>query len=183
MFSANQTDTNTRKDTVVNAEASGSFCWNICTWDLREAMNITSAQVAYGVDEFENASLSKVMSKSLQHAVPMVEASPIRFECTYHTTLRLPGNPPMGTVDIVIGRVVAVHIADRVLTDGMVDLRKVMPIARCGYYEYAVVKETFTMAPPEGLGGYGLEGNAESNRIEGERLQQQRKGQDAKEVE
>ncbi|RAL66823.1 hypothetical protein DID88_007606 [Monilinia fructigena] len=163
MFSANQTDANVRKDTTINVEQTGSFVWNISTWDLREAVNITSEQVAYGVDEFEKAGLSKIPSENLKHIVPMVEESPIRFECTYHSTLRLPGNPPMGTVDIIIGKVVGVHISDTVLTDGMVDLKKVQPIARCGYYSYAVVRETFEMKPPLGKMSYGLEGNAASN--------------------
>lgn len=163
MFSANQTDVNVRKDTTINVEQTGSFVWNISTWDLREAVNITSEQVAYGVDEFEKAGLSKIPSENLKHVVPMVEESPIRFECTYHSTLRLPGNPPMGTVDIIIGKVVGVHISDTVLTDGMVDLKKVQPIARCGYYSYAVVRETFEMKPPLGKMSYGLEGNAASN--------------------
>lgn len=47
--------------------------------------------------------------------------TPIQFECRYHQhqTLRLPGNGLMGTVDIVIGRVVMVHIKDDVIrSDG-----------------------------------------------------------------
>jgi flavin reductase (DIM6/NTAB) family NADH-FMN oxidoreductase RutF len=82
----------------------------------------------------------------------MVASSPIRFECEYHTTLRLPGNPPMGSVDVVIGKVVGIHIAEEVLTEGKVDLGKVMPIARCGYYEYAVVRgdAVFEMVVPGG---------------------------------
>lgn len=164
MFSANQTEENVRKDTTINAETTGSFVWNMCTWDLREAMNITSEQVAYGDDEFIRAGLTKLPSTTLSHIVPMVEESPIRFECTYHSTLRLPGNPPMGTVDIIIGKVVGVHISDTVLTGGMVDLSKIQPIARCGYYSYAVVRETFEMKPPgNGKMAYGLEGSAASN--------------------
>jgi len=65
----------------------------------------------------------------------------------------------MGNADVIIGRVVGIHIDDRVLTDGMVDLSKVMPIARCGYYQYAVVRETFVMMPPgDGKMPVGLEG-------------------------
>ncbi|RDW74949.1 nitrilotriacetate monooxygenase component B-like protein [Coleophoma cylindrospora] len=169
MFSANQTDENIRKDTTINAENTGSFVWNMCTWDLRHAMNITSEQTPYGIDEFVRAGLTKTPSTTLPHTVPMVEASPIRFECTYHSTLRLPGNPPMGTVDIVIGKVVGIHISEKVLTNGMVDLSKALPIARCGYYEYAVVRETFEMKPPEGSMAYGLEGNAAKN-VEEHRL-------------
>ncbi|ODM14644.1 hypothetical protein SI65_09989 [Aspergillus cristatus] len=51
MFSANQT----RKDTVVNAETTGHFVWNLATYDLREAVNISAEQVPYGTDEFARA--------------------------------------------------------------------------------------------------------------------------------
>jgi flavin reductase (DIM6/NTAB) family NADH-FMN oxidoreductase RutF len=164
MFAANQTETNTRKDTVVNVEATGSFVWNICTWDLRHAMNITSEQLPSSTDEFLQAGITKTLSKTLKHTVPMVSESPIKFECTYFSTLRLPGNPPMGSVDVIIGKVVGIHIDDRVITDGLVDLSKVMPIARCGYYEYAVVRETFVLMPPgDGKMAVGLEGSMAGN--------------------
>lgn len=128
---------------------------------------MSAEQVPYGVDEFDRAGLEKEYARTKAVlGVPMVKASPVKFECVYHSTLRLPGNPPMGTVDIIIGRVVAVHIANEVLTDGILDVRKTQPIARCGYYQYAVVRETFEMVIP-GLDEavlYGLEGSAKKNR-------------------
>lgn len=176
MFSANQTPSGRRKDTVVNAEATGRFAWSLATWDLREAVNITAEQLPSGVDEFQQAGLEKEYTKAIvDPRLPMVKASPVKFECLYHSTLRLPGNPPMGTADVVIGRVIAVHIADDVLTDGILDVRKTQPIARCGYYQYAVVKETFDMIIPsssqwgEDLLG-GLEGNSQKNKAVNERL-------------
>jgi flavin reductase (DIM6/NTAB) family NADH-FMN oxidoreductase RutF len=167
MFSANQTGTGSRKDTVTNAESTGHFVWNLATYDLREAVNITAEQVAYGVDEFEQAQLTKEPAQLMN--VPMVQESPVKFECEYHSTIRLPGNPPMGTVDVVIGRVVAVHIQDEVLTDGILDIRKTQPIARCWYYQYAVIRETFEMVIP-GMSDdvlYGLEGSTKHNRESG----------------
>jgi flavin reductase (DIM6/NTAB) family NADH-FMN oxidoreductase RutF len=164
MFSSNQTMNGTRKDTVINAEQTGRFVWNLATWDLREAVNISAEQVPYGVDEFERAKVTKEPASLMN--VPMVQESPVKFECEYHSTVRLPGNPPMGTVDMVIGRVVAVHIKDEVLTDGILDIKKTKPIARCGYYQYTVVTETFDMVIP-GMSEdvlYGLEGNAKRNR-------------------
>jgi len=170
MFSANQTPNSTRKDTVINAEASGKFCWNLATWKLRNEVNVSAEQVPFGVDEFERAGLEKAFSTVLhdddKNPVPMVKQSPVRFECEYHSTIRLPGNPPMGSVDIVIGKVVGVHIEDEALTDGKLDVRKTEPIARCGYYEYAVVRETFEMVIPgndEALLG-GLEGSVKRQR-------------------
>jgi flavin reductase (DIM6/NTAB) family NADH-FMN oxidoreductase RutF len=184
MFSANQTPQQRQKDTVRNAEATGVFCWNLATYDLREEVNVSAEQVEYGVDEFERAGLEKEDSKLVRvvvkgeegkMSVPMVKRSPVRFECEYYSTLRLPGNPPMGTVDVVIGKVVGIHIDERVLTDGKIDVSKTQPIARCGYYEYAVVSETFEMRIPgedkELLAG--LEGSAKMNReLNEERVQQ-----------
>jgi flavin reductase (DIM6/NTAB) family NADH-FMN oxidoreductase RutF len=44
-----------------------------------------------------------------------VAGSPIQFECVYLNTVRFPGVPPMGAVDVVFGSVVAVG------TDGSLD--------------------------------------------------------------
>jgi hypothetical protein len=89
----------------------------------------------------------------------------------------------MGAVDVVIGRVVGIHIDESVLTDGKIDVAKTEPIARCGYYEYAVVRETFEMRIPGGneaiLGG--LEGSSKRNRAilgkEGEKKEVETKGE------
>ncbi|KAF7522681.1 hypothetical protein G7054_g12061 [Neopestalotiopsis clavispora] len=123
--------------------------------------------VPAAVDEFARAGLAKAWSRALRTPVPMVAASPVRFECEYVQTVRIPGNPPMGTVDVVIGRVVGVHVDEGVLTDGKIDVRKTRPIARLGYYEYGVIDDTFEMIiPGDRAGLYGLEGNAAANRQE-----------------
>ncbi|KAI4647109.1 uncharacterized protein J4E78_009085 [Alternaria triticimaculans] len=181
MFSANQTPTNSQKDTVRNVEATGKFVWNLATYELREEVNRSAVQEEYGVDEFETAGVEKEDSRvsgvvvghggaegkegRREMMIPMVKRSPVKFECEYYTTLRLPGNPPMGSADVVIGKVVGVHIDERVLTDGKIDVRKTEPIARCGYYEYAVVRETFEMRIPGEDKAIlaGLEGSAKKN--------------------
>ncbi|KAF9734937.1 hypothetical protein PMIN06_011025 [Paraphaeosphaeria minitans] len=173
MFSANQTPSAAQKDTVVNVEATGVFCWNLATYALKDAVNATSEQMPPEVDEFEKAGLKKedsklsnVLVKGEQVRVPMVKASPIKFECTHYTTLRLPGNPPMGAVDVVIGRVVGIYIDEDVLTDGKIDVSKTVPIARCGYFEYTAVREVFEMKiPGDDPNRYaGLEGSIKGNR-------------------
>ncbi|KAF2258391.1 hypothetical protein CC78DRAFT_563071 [Lojkania enalia] len=174
MFSANQTPTSSQKDTVKNAEATGVFCWNLATYDLREYVNATSEGVASDIDEFEHAGLGKEdatlnfvhISGKEKMAVPMVKRSPIKFECTHYTTLRLPGNPPMGAVDVVIGRVIGIHIDENVLTNGRIDIKKTVPIARCGYFEYTAVREVFEMRIPgdDPTRGAGLEGSTKGHR-------------------
>lgn len=184
MFAANTDPNGGRKDTTRNAEETGKFCWNLATWNLREAVNASAEWTEYGIDEFEKAGLKKGWSELVRvgrqagtdtvegveeengsFKVPMVADSPVRFECEYYTTVRLPGTPPMGTADVVIGRVVGIHVNDSVITDGKVDIRKTKPIARCGYWEYTVVEDTFEMRIPGNnkavLGG--LEGSSHVN--------------------
>jgi flavin reductase (DIM6/NTAB) family NADH-FMN oxidoreductase RutF len=60
MFSANQNLHGQRKDTVINVEQTGEFVWNMATYDLREAVNLTSEELDHGVDEFAHAKLGKV---------------------------------------------------------------------------------------------------------------------------
>jgi flavin reductase (DIM6/NTAB) family NADH-FMN oxidoreductase RutF len=161
MFSANQNGHGRRKDTVVNVEAGGEFVWNMATWDLREAVNRSSEDVPPDVDEFAHAGLAKAPSTRVRP--PRVAQSPIQFECQYLQTVRLPGNGRLGTVDVVFGRVVAVHIADSAIDSrGRIDITRLKPLARMGYHDYTCVESVFTMRPqggPTRLGG--LEGSPE----------------------
>ncbi|KAF2751748.1 hypothetical protein M011DRAFT_463259 [Sporormia fimetaria CBS 119925] len=179
MFAANQTPSASQKDTVKNVEDTGVFCWQLATFELREYVNGTGEQLPSEVDEFEHVGLEKEdsvlsfvnvrMDVGVEKIpVPMVKRSPIKFECTYYSTLRLPGHPPMGSADVVIGRVVGIHIAESVLTDGRIDVAKTVPIARCGYFEYAAVSKVFEMTIPGEDRGLlaGLEGSSKGNRGE-----------------
>lgn len=147
MFSANQRTTARRKDTVVNIEATGEFVWNMATYALRDAVNISSKEFAPDEDEFEAAGLAKL--PSLVVKPPRVADSPVHFECKHLQTTRIPGNGDMGSADIVIGRVVRIHIIDDALTqDGRLDIEKIKPLARLGYYNYTYVDKQFEMLPP-----------------------------------
>jgi flavin reductase (DIM6/NTAB) family NADH-FMN oxidoreductase RutF len=165
MFSANQTTQGERKDSVRNAEQMGQFVWNMATWDLREAVNISAQELPHGEDEFAHAGLEKLPSRLVQPK--RVKGSPIQFECEYLSTVRFPGRPPMGTVDVVFGRVIAIHIDDAVIdAQGKVDILKIRPIARMGYYDYTTVDSLFQMVIPGNSTALlaGLEGSGEKSR-------------------
>jgi len=147
MFAANQNTWGDRKDSVSNAERTGEFVWNMATYALRDAVNRSAQAVGPEVDEFELAGVTKAASRLVKP--PRVAESPIQFECRYHATLRLPGGGTVGTVDVVIGLVVGIHISEAALTaDGRVDVLRLRPIARLGYYDYTSIESTFEMVIP-----------------------------------
>ncbi len=147
LFSAGQTTAGLRKDTVVNTEQTGEFVWNMATYELREAVNKSAEEVAPEVDEFELAGVTKAPSRLVKPC--RVAESPIQFECAYHQTIRLPGAGLIGSADVVIGRVLAVHIKDEVIgPDGRIDVLKIRPIARLGYYDYTSIESIFQMTIP-----------------------------------
>jgi flavin reductase (DIM6/NTAB) family NADH-FMN oxidoreductase RutF len=147
MFAANQSLLGGQKDSVRNAEETGWFVWNMATWDLREAVNISSSTVPAEVDEFELAGLEK--APCIEAPAPRVARSPVHFECRWVQTVRIPVEERVPSVDLVIGRVEHVHIADEMIgADGKLDVLKIRPIARMGYYDYTTVESMFEMRIP-----------------------------------
>jgi flavin reductase (DIM6/NTAB) family NADH-FMN oxidoreductase RutF len=161
MFAANQYSDGWRKHTVLNAEETGWFVWNMCTFDLRDAMNITAQEWPDEVDEFEMAGLTK--AACIDAPGPRVAQSPAHFECKYLSTHRLRGNSGHGWVDVVYGEVMRIRVKDEVLTPaGKLDYTLIKPLARMGYYDYTAVSETFEMriSGASGAAADGLEGQA-----------------------
>jgi flavin reductase (DIM6/NTAB) family NADH-FMN oxidoreductase RutF len=161
MFAANPYADGRRKHSVLNTEATGWFVWNMATYDLREAVNISAMEWPDGVDEFEKAGMTK--APCLDAPGPRVAESPAHFECRYLSTTRLKGNSAHGWVDVVFGEVTRIHVKDEVIkTDGKLDIPRIRPLARLGYYEYTSVTETFEMPIPGATeaAAAGLEGKA-----------------------
>jgi flavin reductase (DIM6/NTAB) family NADH-FMN oxidoreductase RutF len=136
------------KDSVSNVRETGEFVCNLATWDLREAMNATSAPLPRGVNEMERAGLTAAPSRLVKP--PRVAEAPCALECKLIQIVPLhdvDGTPLDG--HLVIGQVVGVHIDDRFIRDGRLDTAAMKPIARCGYLdEYAVVERMFAMTRP-----------------------------------
>lgn len=121
-------------------------------------MNITAIP-SHDLDEWEAAGLTK--ADSIQVPAKRVAESPIQFECEYVQTIHFPSKSKKGVIDMVIAKVVEVHIDDDVLTpDGKIDFLKIKPLGRMGYWDYTYVNDVFSMAIPgltaaqmSGMGG------------------------------
>lgn len=165
MFAANQYPDGRRKDTVLNAEQTGWFVWNMATYALREAVNLSAMALPPEESEFDRLSVTREYADNAP--IPMVKESPVKFECRYISTHRLMGNSPVGCVDIVFAAVETIHIDDSILMEnGKIDVARVRPIARLGYFDYAVIDTIFEMRVPnsDGAAQAGLEGRALAGR-------------------
>ena len=119
------------KDTVRNIEETKEFVWNLVTRPLAEAMIASCASVLPDVNEFELAGLTQAASTKV--APPRVSESPVSFECRLTQILRLQGvdEKPVDSW-LILGEVVAVHIAQRLLKDGVYDTAAAQPVLRGG---------------------------------------------------
>ncbi len=135
------------KDTLANIEATGEFVVNISTWELREQMNLSSADLPRSVDEMREAGLKPLPSKLVKP--PRVALAPAHLECRHLQTVTLPSNRADIANNAVFGQVVGIHISEQIITDGMIDMDKFKPIARLGYMDYTVVDNVFTMERPK----------------------------------
>ncbi len=136
-----------RKDSQANIEDTGEFVCNLATWDLRDAMNETSAMVDPSVNEMERAGLEAAPSRMVKP--PRVAATPVALECRYMQTVLFPQKPGYPQCAAVFGEVVGIFIDDSVIEDGMIDITRMRTIARCGYQDYTSVDSIFAMTRPQ----------------------------------
>ncbi|OYT96299.1 MAG: Asp/Glu/hydantoin racemase [Pseudomonas sp. PGPPP3] len=120
-----------RKDSLNNIEQTGEFAWNLATRPLAAAMNQSCAAVAPGVDEFALSQLTPVASRLID--VPRVQESPVSFECRLTQIIQLQRHDrSLVPTWLILGEVVAVHIAKHLLKDGIYDTAAAQPILRGG---------------------------------------------------
>lgn len=141
-------DEATDKDSLTNVLARGAFVANLATWDLREQMNVSSAECPPEVDEFALAGLTAEPAEKVD--APRVKESPVHFECELVDTLETRGRGDFAPNVIVLGEVVGIHIDDGIIEDGMVQYDRMQTIARLGYLaDYARVTDIFQMRRPD----------------------------------
>jgi len=120
-----------RKDSLNNIEQTGEFAWNLATRPLAEAMNQSCAAVAPEVDEFALSQLTPLASRVI--SVPRVQESPVSFECRLSQIIQLKRHDQsLLPTWLLLGEVVAVHIAKHLLKDGVYDTAAAQPILRGG---------------------------------------------------
>jgi flavin reductase (DIM6/NTAB) family NADH-FMN oxidoreductase RutF len=145
MFATTGTHAHGEKDSANNIRATGEFVCNMATMELKEQVQVSSVPLPSGDSEFLLAQLETEPSEIVKP--PRVKGSPIHIECVFLTSLDLPRGNQDSNV-ITIGKVVGIHIDDRVLKDGLVDVARLRPLARLGYDQFTDVTHSFEIHAP-----------------------------------
>lgn len=140
------------KDSVKNASETREFTWNLVTRELGDQMNLTSAPLPHGEDEFSFAGLTAVAGRKVN--VPRVGESRAAMECKVIDIVQfrnIEGEKVSGW--LVLGEVVAVYIDKTLLKDGVYQTAEAYPIMRSGGlndYVQISLDNIFQIARPAG---------------------------------
>lgn len=134
------------KDTLRNIEATGEYVINVVSYAMRERVNRASAEYPYGANEWEVAGFTPTPSARV--APSRVLESPLAIECRLFRVIPH-GSGPLAA-NYVIGEVVYIHVARRLLEDGRIDALRVDYVARMGadWYARATPEAMFEMPRP-----------------------------------
>jgi len=133
------------KDTLRNVRETREFVVNVVTYDVADAMNLTSGEYEAHVDEFALAKLTPRPSKLVKP--PHVAESGVSFECKVYQILDFTSPPQGGS--LVIGEILSIHVDERHMKDGRIDGNSLDLIGRMGGIQYSRTTERFNLARPK----------------------------------
>ncbi len=145
VFSPTRRRDGSKKDTLLNVEATGEFVIHSAVASLAEKINLTATEVPPGESEVELAGLHITPSEMVRP--PRVTEAPVALECKVRQIVPI-GDGPI-SANLVIGEIVLMHIADDVLDlSGRVDPRKLKTVARLGGDFWCHTSDLFEQARP-----------------------------------
>src|SRR5512135_1113906 len=131
------------KDTLRNAQEAGEFVINIVNEELAAAMNESSGEWAYDVNEFDRAGVTP--APSIDVKPPRVAEAPIALECQVTQIVPVIDT----TYTLILGRVLRFHLrSDLLRPNGQIDALRLKPLARLSGDEYATLGGVFEMKRP-----------------------------------
>ena len=131
------------KDSLANIRQTEEFAVNIVGQDQMMAMVESSAMIASDQDEFDAANLTKIPATDI--SVPLVKQAPAHLECRLYDMINLPGTAERPGCVMVIGSVISLHIDDKHIKDGKVDVTSYRPVSRLGYKDYSIIDQLQTI--------------------------------------
>lgn len=129
------------KDTLANIRKNTEFSISLPSLENAQHVANSGAGLPYGVDEFAHFNIPKAECRLIN--APYVKDVRAALEC------RLDREIDLGSNTLVIGEILAIHISDEIMTDGLVDSTKMKNLSRLGYFDYASIDKVFAHKTPK----------------------------------
>ncbi len=130
------------KDTRRNIERTRELVIHTVVAAELEAMNQSSADYEYGIDEL---ALSHLTSRPCDRVdVMRIEEAKVAMECRLERLIEVGDS---GTA-LVVARILLWHVADAILTDGRIDFDKLDAVGRIGTSGYAFTRQRTRLGRP-----------------------------------
>jgi len=145
VFSPTNRRDGSKKDTLLNVEATGEFVVHVAVASMAETVNASSKELPPGESEVEYVGLHT--TPSLQVKPPRLVEAPVAMECRVRQII------PVGSgaiaANLVIGEVLVMHVDDAILdASGRVDPRKLKTVARLGQDYWCHTSSLFELKRP-----------------------------------
>lgn len=145
VFSPTNRRDGSKKDTLLNVEATGEFVVHAAVASLAKQVNESSRELPHGESEVEHVGLHTTPSVKVRP--PRLVEAPVAMECKVRQVM------PIGTgaiaANLVIGEVLMIHVSDAVLdASGRVDPRKLQTVARLGGDYWCHTSDLFEQKRP-----------------------------------
>jgi flavin reductase (DIM6/NTAB) family NADH-FMN oxidoreductase RutF len=135
----------TKKDTLLNIEATGEFVVNVVSEEIATQMNVASGEYPPDVDEFAVSGLTPLASDVVKP--PRVKESHVSVECRLWQIIHVSGKPGGGS--LVLGEIVRFHVDDAVVANDAIDPDLLRPVGRMGGATYVRTTDRFDMERPK----------------------------------
>ncbi len=136
-----RSSTGEQKDTPLNILREKEFVVNIVSESIAEKVNMCSAELPYGEDEFKHSGLTPIPSEVVKAS--RIKESLIHFECKLRDRLNYGDEPGCG--QIITGEVVKVHVEDSIYENGRIITSKLKPVARGAGNDWFKATDVFEM--------------------------------------
>jgi len=135
IFSSNRrVENNTTKDTLRNVQETREVVIHAVSYAMARQMALCSIEYDADVNEFEKAGFTPLPSERVRPF--RVAESPVHMECVVEDILPL--GDQGGAGNLIVCRMVLMHIAEEVLTpSGRIDPHKIDLVGRMGRFYYA----------------------------------------------
>lgn len=130
-----------KKDTARNVLTGKEFVVHIVDEENVFEVNETAASLPPNESEIDVTKLTLIDSEEID--VPAVAQSKVRFECVLDQAVDLPNT------DLLIGRIVRIHIDEAIYENGRINASLLKPVSRLAGTNYAKLGEMFSLKRPD----------------------------------